>query len=189
MIATLYDVFKHWSETGSVYIISDLHFDDEDCLLMDKNWITPEEQIKRINGQVHKGDTFVCLGDVGNPIYINKIKAHKKILILGNHDSRGKYKQYFDEIYSGPLFVAEKILLSHEPIQGLDWCLNIHGHDHCKSHIKDEYHINAAANVCDYTPVSLGKIIKSGILKNIPSLHRITIDNATEKKGKHKSKE
>ena len=61
MIPTLYEPFHHWSEKGSVYILSDLHF---------------------------------------------------------------------DEIYTGPLFIAEKILLSHEPVYGLPWCLDIHGHDH-----------------------------------------------------------
>ena len=43
MIPTLYEPFRHWSATGSVYILSDLHFDDHDCKLMDSNWITPKE--------------------------------------------------------------------------------------------------------------------------------------------------
>ena len=63
MITTLYEPFRHWSEGGSVYILSDLHFADSDCKLMDPNWITPEEQIEIINIMVGKGDTFVCLGD------------------------------------------------------------------------------------------------------------------------------
>ena len=41
MIPSLYEPFKKWVETGSIYILSDLHFDDEDCKLMDKNWICP----------------------------------------------------------------------------------------------------------------------------------------------------
>lgn len=28
MILTLYEPFRHWSDGGSVYILSDLHFDD-----------------------------------------------------------------------------------------------------------------------------------------------------------------
>ena len=43
-------------------------------------------------------------------------------------------------------------------------------------------HINLAANVCGYTPLNLGKIIKDGILSDIPSIHRITIDGATMRK-------
>lgn len=130
MIATLYEPFRHWSEGGSVYILSDTHFDDTDRKLMDPGWITPDEQLKIINSVVGKEDTFVCLGDVGNPKYIPMIKARKKILLLGNHDARGAYKDLFSEIYAGPLFISDKILLSHEPVYGLNWCLNIHGHDH-----------------------------------------------------------
>lgn len=37
MIPTLYDCFKHWAKSGSVYIISDTHFEDAGCKLMDKN--------------------------------------------------------------------------------------------------------------------------------------------------------
>ena len=52
MIQTLYKPFQHWSENGSVYILSDLHFADADCKLMDSSWIEPEEQIKIINDMV-----------------------------------------------------------------------------------------------------------------------------------------
>ena len=92
MIATLYEPFRHWSENGSVFILSDLHFADSDCKLMDPDWITPEEQIGIINKTVSKSDTFVCLGDVGDPHFVPMIKARKKILLLGNHDGRGAYK-------------------------------------------------------------------------------------------------
>lgn len=184
MIPTLYEPFRHWSEGGSIYILSDLHFDDEDCKLMDPNWITPQEQLAIINENVRKGDTFICLGDVGALEYVKEIKARKKILILGNHDAKGAYAKCFDEIYAGPIFIAEKILLSHEPVYGLEWCLNIHGHDHngVESYKEGCKHINLAANVCRYMPLNLGKIIKDGVLSDIPSIHRITIDGATMRK-------
>lgn len=181
MISTLYTTFQHWSATGSVYIISDTHFEDADCKFMDKDWITPEEQISIINSIVHKTDTLIHLGDVGNPEWISKLRAGHKVLILGNHDwSAQKFKPYFDEIYTGALFIAEKILLSHEPVYGLSWCLNIHGHDHngMEAYHEGCKHINLAANVCSYTPINLGKIIKGGVLSDIDSIHRETIDRA-----------
>lgn len=186
MILTLYEPFRQWSKNGSVYILSDLHFGDSDCKLMNPDWIEPEEQVDRINALVMKNDSFVCLGDVGDPSYVKQIRARKKILLLGNHDKKKDYKGLFDEIYEGPLLVAEKILLSHEPVHGLPWCLNIHGHDHngIEPYKEDYKHLNLAANVCDYTPVSLGKLIKDGILSDIRSIHRMTIDRATEKKEK-----
>jgi len=45
MIPILYEPFCHWSEKGSVYILSDLHFDDADCKFMSLDWITLQEQI------------------------------------------------------------------------------------------------------------------------------------------------
>ena len=92
MILTLYEPFRHWSDGGSIYILSDLHFDDFDCKLMDHTWITPQEQIDIINKMIMKNDTFLCLGDVGCADYVKAIKAKKKILILGNHDSKAAYK-------------------------------------------------------------------------------------------------
>lgn len=182
MISTLYEPFQHWSETGSVYILSDLHFGDADCKLMSPDWVAPEEQVARINAKVMKNDTFVCLGDVGKADYVHQIRARKKILLLGNHDKKKDYAGLFDEIYTGPLFISDKILLSHEPVYGLPWCLNIHGHDH--SNIEDYKdgckHLNLAANVCGYTPVNLGKLIKGGILSDIPNIHRMTIDARKE---------
>ena len=109
------------------------------------------------------------------------IKARKKILLLGNHDAKGSHKSFFDEVYSGPLFIADKILLSHEPVYGLSWCLNIHGHDHSNMEKYSDgcKHLNVAANVCDYTPVNLGILIKNGILSGIESIHRETINRAS----------
>ena len=178
MIKTLYKPFQHWSENGSVYILSDPHLGDADCKLMNPGWITPEEQIRLINDTVMKNDTFICLGDVGDPKYLPQIRAGKKILIMGNHDKRSMYKDHFDEIYTGPLFIAEKILLSHEPVYGLPWCLNIHGHDHnnVEAYAEGCPHLNLAANVCGYKPVNLGKLIKGGILADISNIHRMTID-------------
>ena len=146
---------------------------------MDPNWITPEEQVKIINSMVHKTDTLIHLGDVGNPEWMKKIRAGHKVLIMGNHDqSPTKFEPYFDEIYTGALFIGEKILLSHEPIPGISFALNIHGHDHngVERYTEDCKYLNLAANVCGYIPVNLGKIIKDGALSKIKTIHRQVID-------------
>lgn len=188
MIPTLYPIFRHWSEKGSVYLISDTHFEDPDCLLMDKHWISPEEHIATIAKTVHKNDTLIHLGDVGNPEYFNTAwkpgKHPHMVLIMGNHDeSAERFQNYFDEIYTGPLFIAEKILLSHEPVYGCDWCLNIHGHDHDGS-TKDIHHINLAANVIGFQVTNLGDIIKSGVMAKSKGIHRTTIDRQIKNKIK-----
>ena len=77
MITTLYEKFQDWSRSGSIYIVSDTHFEDDDCYLMDKDWIAPEEHIRIIKAKVHRNDTLIHLGDVGNPVWLNEIKAYK----------------------------------------------------------------------------------------------------------------
>lgn len=85
----------------------------------------------------------------------------------------------FDEIYTGVLVIGEKLMLSHEPIKGCNWCMNIHGHDHSRSHKNDIYHFNVCADVIGYEPINFNKFMKEGHLANIVSVHRETIDRAT----------
>ena len=238
MIECLYEPFKQWAEKGSLYIISDTHFDDSDCKLMDKDWIGPQEQVDIINKYANKNDTLIILGDVGNIDWVRKLKAGHKVLIMGNHDSGAtNYKRkivdsavitclaefdenikrkmtdcfhekypfhsivyltephrvgggkqclawcssnnnLFDEVYEGPLVISEKIILSHEPID-LPYMVNIHGHDHAGK-FRDGKNLNVAANVCGYTPINLKDEIKNGLISKIPTIHRVTIDNATK---------
>lgn len=190
MIQSLYEPFKHWSDGGSIWLISDPHFEDTDTKLMNPNWIDVNEHIKIINNMVYKNDTLVCLGDCGNLERFNDIKCKNRVLIKGNHDDKGnsKYAAYFNEVYKGALFISDQILLSHEPIYGLKFCVNIHGHEHsfCTDKLYyDQFdcpHINIAADVCNFQPLNLGKLIKNGMLTNIKSIHRITIDKAINNK-------
>lgn len=186
MISSLYEKFKPWSSTGSVYIISDTHFDDSDCKLMDPNWISPQEHMKIIKRDVRKTDTLIHLGDVGNPAYLDELKCHK-VLITGNHDKLSIVAEHFDEVYTGPLFIADRLLLSHEPIVGMEQiCYNIHGHDHEGTFRHN--HINLASNVYHFRLFNLGASIKGGLLSQIENYHRRTIEKATDKKKDKETK-
>lgn len=184
MIASLYDTFKHWSDGKSVWLLSDLHLGDEDTHNMNPSWISPEEQINIINNKICKHDTLILLGDHGNPKYIEQLKTENIISIYGNHDKPNLYKGLFKEVYSGALFIAPQILLSHEPIYGLKFCTNIHGHEHNGTYDYTDRegcrHLNIAADVIDYQPVNLGKLIKAGLVAGLPTIHRLTIDRAIE---------
>lgn len=209
MIDSLYYPFRKWSENAAIWLYSDPHFGDFESytfrgLITDK---TKEEldkfQVDRINKFVNKNDTIIFLGDIGDPTPLKKIRGHK-ILITGNHD-RGAafYKEYFDEIYTGCLTISDRIILSHEPIEGCPpFLFNIHGHDHngtdfkeyvfraCDAVSSEKMAINALAavkqyklnrfNVCaewiNYKPVALKDIINSGVLSNIPTIHRDYLD-------------
>lgn len=185
MIDCIYPSFKHWVEKGAIYLTGDPHFGDKDRKYMDPNWPTEEVQIQLLKKNIGKYDTLVILGDVGDPSYMSAIKA-RKILIKGNHDKgNSNYEKYFDEIYDGPLFISDKILLSHEPID-LPFALNIHGHCHGGNfwsvNSQDIINrINLVADIRNYTPRNLKDFINQGCLKEIPSIHRLTIDAATNK--------
>lgn len=187
MIEQLYEPFRFWSQSGSIYILSDLHLNDRDCKYMDVQWISAEEQINILKSTIHLDDTFICLGDVGDVELLWELWYSKcplkfpihTVLITGNHDT-GKVinNRIWNEVYRGPIFISSKILLSHEPVYGLDWCMNIHGHDHRPENKGDANHLNVAANVVGYKPIDLRKeIVKHGLLSGIKGIHRYTIDS------------
>ena len=179
MIKTLYSPFRKWTEKGTLWVYSDPHFSDPDMVEMRKNYIGDDEQVARINSKVGKHDTIIFLGDIGNEEMIRKIRGYK-VLIMGNHDKgASKYADIFDEVYEGPLFIAEKLILSHEPIN-LPFAVNIHGHEH--RYVFREHHLNVCAEHIDYYPININRMIKHGILSQVESIHRATIDNATTRK-------
>ena len=185
MIKYLYDIFaEKWYRGGTIYLYSDTHFADEEMKYLRKNYIGDLEQVASINSVVGKRDTLIILGDIGDTSFISKIRGYK-VAILGNHDAgASKYTDVFNEVYEGPLLISSKIILSHEPVD-YAFALNIHGHDH-SGWDKRENHVNVCAEWINYRPVSLKSICESGVLKNIPDIHRVTIDKASAKSRKEK---
>lgn len=178
MIAGLYDIFEHWHTTGTVWIISDTHFDDEELAAGVSNRPSTEEYIKLISSKVGKRDTVIHLGDVGNLEVMKKIKGYK-ILIMGNHDSgKSNYLEVFDEVYQGPLIIGEKLILSHEPVD-ITGMFNLHGHTHAITHKNDNTHFNCCSDYVGYTPINFNQWMKQGYLSKLQTLHRSVIDKAT----------
>jgi calcineurin-like phosphoesterase family protein len=187
MIESLYAPFQKWTETGTLWIYSDPHFSDPEMVHLRKNYIGDDEQIARINSKVGRKDTIIFLGDIGDEEKIRKIRGYK-VLIMGNHDKGAtKYEELFDEVYSGPLFIGEKLLLSHEPI-ALPFAYNIHGHDHSNWDAGMKHHMNVCAEHIEYTPVNLTRLLKRGLLSKVETIHRATIDGATSRKKAREAK-
>ena len=191
MAYELYPAFKHWMPThGNIWFYSDPHFGDEESWLLRKQFVCATDnveafdnlQIATINKTCGKNDTLVILGDVGNIECVKKLKAKKKILILGNHDRGASYyADVFDEVYTGPVIIAEKLILTHEPID-FPYAVNIHGHDHAGT--KRKGHLNICADAISYTPINFNQFLKSGASSKIQTIHRETIDKATKRKKK-----
>lgn len=182
MIAGLYDIFNHWCNQ-TVWLYSDPHFGDAELQKGVFGRPSDEEQIKMINSKVGKKDTLIILGDVGDIECAKRLKGYK-VLIAGNHDAGlTAYKEVFNEVYGGALFIGEKIVLSHEPIK-IPFALNIHGHVHDKRAKNDRLHYNVCADVIGYTPINFNQLMKSGPTARIETIHRATIDKATKNKAK-----
>ena len=88
--------------------------------------------------------------------------------------------QLCDEVYSGPLTIGPKLILSHEPIE-IDGMFNIHGHVHSLV-LSTDRDLNICAMNTNYIPVNLNQLMKHGLTSKVDSIHRITIDNATARK-------
>lgn len=186
----LYKPFEHWYHGGTIWCYSDPHFQTDIEMEQFFNWPTAEERLALINKYVTKNDTFICLGDVGDRLeLVSQIRAEYKVLITGNHDAGNKnYENHFNEIYDGPLFIRDKIVLSHERVE-LPFAINIHGHEHTQPFMEEKelkrydetyktYLFNLAADAIDFKPKRLDEIVALTPLSSITSIHRMTIDNA-----------
>lgn len=222
----LYKQFENWYHGGTIWLYSDPHFDDPEAYKMNPNWMSSEEQVKRINENLSKNDTIIFLGDIGNEEWVKKIKGYK-VLIMGNHDKgktnyekkftvHGAYKpdltvntfeeavierEYrifdtsnadvrisnnglFDEVYEGPIFINDKVLLSHEPID-IHFGINIFGHCHAGNFssllYKDKYaKFNVCSNIVDFNKIRLDKLVEKAGSK-IKNIHEVYLDSIRRK--------
>lgn len=90
----------------------------------------------------------------------------------------------FDEVYEGPLFINEKICLSHEPV-GIGFGVNIHGHNH-RGKFKEMTFFGKryiSINICSDV-VKFKKMRLDDLVEGLPmeTIHRTVIDNAIEGK-------
>ena len=182
----IYPLFaEEFNKYSTVWIISDTHFGDEDLRKAYPNRPTDEELVKKINSKAGKGSLIIFLGDVGTASYLTKLRADCW-LVLGNHDKGvSEYAKFINPkfIFTGPVVIGEKLILSHEPIEGINWAYNIHGHNHNPGK-NDENHYNCCLDACAYEPLNFNQFLKSGKTAHIKSLHRDIIDTATIRKQK-----
>ena len=190
MIAGLYDIFEHWHKQGTCWLISDTHFNDEELYVGTKRVerADADEYVKLINSKVGRKDTLIHLGDVGDLEAMKQVRGYK-VLIMGNHDTGvTKYKEVFDEVYTGPVQIGEKLILSHEPLE-CGWAFNIHGHVHSFTHRDDARHMCICPEVTrQFEPINFNQLMKSGFMSKIETQHRKTINTATKRKEKRGKK-
>ena len=94
----------------------------------------------------------------------------------------------FDRVFQGPVMIGEKLILSHEPVH-VDWAMNIHGHVHDPHHQDNAHHLNICPDATgNFEPINFNRLMKSGFMSKIQTIHRSVIDKATERCRRKKGK-
>jgi len=155
------------------YFISDPHLGHENIIKFGrKQFSSIEEHDKFFINKIYEwadkykeGDTFWVLGDWGEPnfLYIMDVMNTKGIItkfVRGNHDKAEdmpRFKEYFQEVYEYPVYISNKLVVSHVPVATYEDTINIHGHTH-RSYLKDLNHIPTCLDVINYEPVSMKNV-------------------------------
>lgn len=122
----------------------------------------------------HIGSTLWVLGDYGDIrklYYMQEIRSYGITVnfIMGNHDRKcylDLYKQYFDNVYEHPIYLNDRVILSHEPQYPLPTgCINVHGHLH-GAVLEDKHYKNVSIAEIGYQPIS-DKVV-SKMLGSVP---------------------
>lgn len=112
-------------------------------------------------------DTFYFLGDLcstgreNTVVYdmVEKVFAEspaRKVMIRGNHDRKipaDVLCDVFDDVYDYPIYISDRVVLSHYPCAVYGSQLNVHGHTHGMK-LYDKNHLCASIHVNRYKSVT-----------------------------------
>lgn len=142
----------------AIYFISDTHFGDKGIIKHERTLFENIEEhdqfiINAINKVVKPTDELWILGDIGQPDKLRLMNG-RKYLILGNHDKRPmkEYLGYFAAVYNTPIYLTQRVVLSHYPIPVEEGILNVHGHLH-GSKLDLMNYLNISLHMIDYKPI------------------------------------
>lgn len=164
---------SHFGHSGIIEferrsLFNDIHQHDLRIIELWSSWIN----------SLKEDDTFYFLGDFcatgKERYYVDILREHaigqcKKIMIAGNHDvnlDRDILSYFFDEIIEYPIYISNRVVLSHYPVAVYSSQINVHGHTHGMK-LCDKNHLCAGIHVNLYNPItskyvesSLGKVDK-----------------------------
>ena len=160
------------------FLISDTHFGHSRIIRYCNRPFKNVDEMDRYlinewNKVISPDDEVWHLGDLafGNREYIANIVSQlngKKILILGNHDKRGRtffYDIGFEEVHKRPVTIGQ-LVFSHEPLTDLSYDMfNFHGHIHnidpnTVAGYDPQININVSADVIGFKPVHINDLLE-----------------------------
>ena len=172
-------------KTPMAYFSSDWHFGHENIIKFERtNFDSVQDHdtylIDMIDYWSQKwasGSVLWFLGDFGSLDYLwvfNMFRNYEITVnfILGNHDrveNISKFREYCDNVYEYPVYLSQKLVISHFPVAVYEDSINIHGHLH-GSKLQDKNHINASIHVTGYKPISEKQL--TAIYSQTPKFNR-----------------
>lgn len=150
----------HWERTQFETI------KEHDKFLMDK--------LAEWANKFKESDEFWVLGDWGNVdlLYLMYQFRCKTVFVYGNHDSVSdleKFQDAFDEVYLYPVYISNRVVVSHIPQAVYPDQVNVHGHLHGMK-IDDKRYITCSVNDINYKPVT--DTLVNGTLGQLPKYQR-----------------
>ena len=151
------------------YFISDLHMGHLDIIDFERtDFSTIEEHdnyianfMNSLSKKLKPGDEVWNLGDYGLVDYLYftdwiRQAGAKAYYMYGNHDRQSDlpiFEKYFDQVFLYPVFLSQKLVVSHFPVAVYPDTINVHGHCH-QSKLKDINHVCVSIHVINYQPLT-----------------------------------
>lgn len=159
------------------YAISDFHFGDYGIINWERTQFKDSaahdafilEKMNDWYNSAASGSKLWVLGDFGNldtlPEFFKAVSGNGKWIELnflkGNHDKAADmftFSNYFDNVYDYPVYLSNRLILSHEPQWPLPKsCANIHGHLH-KALLDSDCHVSVSCNDIGYKPYKFSNL-------------------------------
>ena len=133
--------------------------------------------IVQLTNKLKPEDEVWNLGDFGSLDYLYlsdmiRDTGAKSIFLYGNHDKQENlslFKQHFDEVYLYPVYLSQKLVVSHYPVAVWNDSVNVCGHLH-GAKLQTSNHICASIHVANYQPISDNYI--NAIFSKLPKFTR-----------------
>lgn len=155
------------------YFVSDFHFghyhngsgiitfERTQFATIEEHDLYIEKIIQELCNKLQPSDEVWNLGDFGSltKLYTTdwiKATGAKAYFLYGNHDRHSdisQFEHYFDQVFLYPVFLSQRLVISHYPVAVFPDTINIHGHLHGAKLYPNNY-VNASIHVANYHPIS-----------------------------------
>lgn len=166
--------FRHWNDKVNFGIIN---FERNQFQTIEEHDEYLVQMIQKLCEQLNEKDEVWNLGDFGSLDFLfisNLIRetGAKSYFVYGNHDRQkdlAKFEKYFDKVYFYPVFLSQKLVVSHFPVAVYPDTINIHGHTH-GADLKSINHVCASIHIINYKPITQRDLDK--IYQKMPKFNR-----------------